>query len=86
MATITCYEQTNFQPDKTKKVYKTDQVDLTKDFPNGIHSAIVTINGPVTVYQEVGYQGLSEELAVGQYPNQSKFPPGEAGFKSLKVE
>ena len=83
MATITCYSQTNFQG--YSQVYSTDQPDLTQDFPNGIHSARVVTN-PVTVFQGTNYQTPSATLAVGEYPDQTQFPPGEAGFMSLRVE
>ena len=78
MATITCFSQTNLQG--YSNTYNTDQPDLTKDFPNGIHSAQVEGNA-VIVYPEINYQGVGAVLEVGIH----NFPPGTVGFKSLKV-
>ena len=87
MAAIICYSQTNFKPTGQGKTYTENQKDLTKDFPNGIHSAEV-LNNPITVFQEINFQPPpGKVLAVGKYPNQSQFPaPGGAGFKSLQVQ
>ena len=81
MATIKCFPQTHFNGDG--KTYYTNQPDLTKDFPNGIYSAKVTVNS-VTVFEETKYETQpGNRLPIGDYPDRKEFP---LGFKSLTVQ
>ena len=71
MVAIICFPQTNFLPEGQGKTYTKKKKDLTKYFPNGIHSAKV-LNNAVTVFQEINY-----------HPKPGKDFP--YGFKSLQV-
>ena len=70
MAAIICFPQTNFLPENQGKTY-TNKKNLTKYFPNGIHSAKV-LNNAVTVFQEINYH----PKPVKEFPY---------SFKSLQV-